>query len=134
MSRRTRTLLVIASLATVAGALAPVAASAATGTQVQPLGSFGSNETGSVHISVPRAGEYRLSFIVSYPTSSGRIAATVDGQALPVVSTPVQPDAYGAVVTTDCFGLSSGEHDIAVSGTKLPFPVFTAQLEPIAPA
>ncbi len=136
MNPRTRTLLVLASLATAAAAVAPMTASAATTQQreVRSLGTFSSNTPGSAHVPVSRAGEYRLSFLVSYPTSAGRIAATVDGAALPAVPTPVEPDAYGAVAATDCFALSAGEHDIAISGTNLPSPMFTAQLELVTPA
>lgn len=66
------------------------------------------------------AGEYKLTYRVSYPETDARLATVVDGKALPDVVAKAVPGTYMTQADSVCFPLTIGKHTITFTGKRLP--------------
>ncbi len=77
-------------------------------------------ETNEVTVTVPTAGEYLVSYFVSYPDTAGLLRTVVDGKTLADTVSRAVPGTYGVYAKSVCFELTAGKHTFRMTGVKLP--------------
>jgi hypothetical protein len=77
-------------------------------------------ETNEVTVTVPAAGEYRVSYFVSYPDTAGLLRTVVDGKKLADTVSRAAPGTYGVYAESVCFELTAGKHSFRMTGVKIP--------------